>query len=186
MPRLSFAAVFVAASLTTAMPAAAQDSGEKVSIHIVYGKDSCPPPESENEISVCARKDESERFRIPEALRESESPENRAWTDRVAAVEMVGRSGTLSCSPVGPGGFTGCVNKLIGDAYGEKNSDPNIRFSELIAAERAKRLATIDQEAAETQARVEQLEKEYAARKRAEQNADQANDPAPPPLPLPK
>ena len=48
-----------------------------------------------------------------------------------------------------------------------------MRFGELIAEERAKRLSTIDAEAAETQKRVEEIEKqmEDRARKEAEGTA---------------
>lgn len=136
---------------------------------IVYGQDECPQPKGD-EITVCARKSEGERYRIPEALRGSESPQNDAWNNKVLAYEMVGRTGTLSCSPVGAGGFTGCAQQMIDKAYAEKGSDPAIRFSDLIAAERARRLSTIDADAAATQARVEQAERDYDARRQAEQS----------------
>lgn len=170
MPRLPLAAAILASSLwLTAAPAAAQGPDEKVNMVIVYGQDECPQPKGD-EITVCARKGENERYRIPEALRGSESPQNDAWNNKVLAYEMVGRTGTLSCSPVGQGGFTGCAQQLIDKAYAEKGSDPAIRFSELIAAERARRLSTIDAEATEAQARVEQIEREYDARRQAEQS----------------
>ena len=165
-------ALIPAALLLTA-PAQAQSADEKVNQLIIYGDDLCPQS-TENEITVCARKDESERYRIPESLRESSAPDNRAWTDRVVAYETVGATGTLSCSPVGAGGMTGCVGKLIDTAYAEKHGDPNIRFSQLIAEERARRLATIDQDAADTQARVEAIEREYEARQRTLQDPEGA------------
>ena len=49
-----------------AAPALAQQT--RVSEIIVYGTDPCPRS-TDDEIVVCARKPESERFRIPEALR---------------------------------------------------------------------------------------------------------------------
>jgi hypothetical protein len=178
MPRLPMTLIAVLpAALLVGMPAAAQGVDEKVNQLIVYGDDACPQS-SGNEITVCARKDESERYRIPEALRETFSPENDAWTNRVLAYETVGANGTLSCSPVGPGGLTGCVGKLIDTAYAEKKQDPNIRFSQLIAEERARRLASIDQDAAEMQARVEQAEREYETRQRALQDPE-GGQPAP-------
>lgn len=187
LPVLALATL--AAGLAMAAPAAAQEaSEEKVNQLIIFGDDPCPAS-TDNEIVVCARKAEGERFRIPEALRESSSPQNRAWTDRVIAYETVGRTGAQSCSPAGAGGWTGCSSKLINAAYAEKKEDPGIRFSELIAAERAKRLATIDADAADTQARVEELEKEYEARQKAEAEAaakkaeDAAAGEEPPPLP---
>lgn len=185
MPRipLAAAAVLLAGSVV-ASPAAAQGEGERINQLIIYGDDPCPQSTTA-EITVCARKDESERFRIPEPLRDSESPQNDAWNNRVLAYETVGKSGTLSCSPVGPGGSTGCLAQLINKAYAEKGVDTQLRFSELIAAEREKRLATIDAEAAETQARVEEAEREYEARQRAQQEAENAagNAPTQPPPP---
>jgi len=162
------------AGLALASPAAAQSEGERVNQLIVYGDDPCPQSNDPNEITVCARKDEGERFRIPEPLRDTQSPQNDAWNNRVLAYETVGKQGVLSCSPVGPGGSTGCLNKLINRAYAEKGIDTQLKFGDLIAAEREKRLSTIDTEAAETQKRVEQAEREYEARQRAQQKAQEA------------
>ena len=173
MPRLLLtAAVLSFAGSLGAMPAAAQDAGEKVSMVIVYGQDACPQPAGD-EITVCARKDEAERYRIPEGLRETPSPQNDAWSNRVQAYEMVGKFGTMSCSPIGGGGTTGCLQKFIDRAYAEKGADPAIRFSELIAAERERRLATIDADAAAAQARVEEAERQYEARQRTQDGQPQ-------------
>lgn len=172
------AALSLAAGLAVSVPAHAQaesapapaSPGERIKMAIVYGNDPCPQS-SGDEITVCARKEEAERFRIPEALRESRSPQNDAWNNRVLAYEMVGRQGTLSCSPVGAGGATGCTQQLLAKAAAEKAADPNIRFSELIAEERERRLSTIDADAAAAQGRVEQAERDYEARERARQEA---------------
>lgn len=150
----------LAAGLAVTVPASAQDGGEKINQLIVYGNDPCPPSTGD-QITVCARKDESERYRIPEPLRGTDSPQNEAWNNRVLAYETVGKEGTLSCTPAGAGGWTGCVSQMIETAYAEKDSDPSLKFSELIAEERAKRLSTIDDEAAARQERVEQAEREY-------------------------
>jgi hypothetical protein len=163
------AAILGLSSLPAAAQDAASDAGEKVNMIIIYGNDECPQPKG-GEITVCARKSENERYRIPEALRGSESPQNDAWNNKVLAYEMVGRGGTLSCSPVGGGGYTGCAQQLIDKAYAEKGQDPGIRFSELIAAERERRLSTIDAEATATQSRVEQAEREYEARQQTQQS----------------
>lgn len=186
MPRLPLAAAAVAlVSMLqlSPVPAAAQSApagpDDKFNMVIVYGDDECPQPKGD-EITVCARKGENERYRIPEELRGSQSPANDAWNNKVLAYETVGRSGTQSCSPVGPGGATGCVQRLIDKAYAEKGQDPSIRFSELIAAERARRLSTIDADAAATQVRVEQAEQEYEARRQAEESGKAAPAPAVP------
>lgn len=158
----------------SAAPALAQDAGERINQVIVYGDDPCPQS-STDEITVCARKDESERFRIPEVLRgDPQNPKNEPWTDRVTAYETVGAAGTASCSPVGAGGATGCMAKLIDAAYAERREGGDTRFGQLIQAEREKRLSTIDAEAAATQARVEQLEKEYDAKVARERAAEEA------------
>ena len=95
------------------------------------------------------------------------------------AYETVGAEGIRSCSPVGPGGVLGCTQKLIDAAYAEKTAATDVNFAKMIEEERAKRAATVDAEAAATQARVEQAEKDYDARQRA------AHDPAAAPPPKP-
>jgi hypothetical protein len=170
----AFAPTFLAsllAAVALSSPAAAQEGPEeKYNQVIVYGDDPCPPSTGD-EIIVCARLDEGERFRIPQILRDSESPQNIPWTERVRELETVGAFGTLSCTPTGPGGPLGCTQKLIDQAYAERRATTDVHFSVIIEEERAKRLSTIDQEAAETQARVEQIEKEYMERMAREQGA---------------
>lgn len=175
MKRLIAAAAFAAASLFAgAAPAMAQeqdqDNDYRVNQLIIYGDDECPPSTGD-EITVCARKAESERYRIPEDLRVSGDPSNKAWTERVLSYETVGSTGINSCSPAGAGGELGCTQKLIDAAYGEKKESGSDRFSELIAKEREQRLSTIDEDAAAEQGRVEQVEQEYADRKAAEEAA---------------
>ena len=154
--------------LALAAPALAQDAPEpKVNQLIIYGNDDCPVS-ADDTITVCARKAEAERFRIPQILRQSSSPQNESWNNKVLAYERVGKTGTMSCSPVGAGGWTGCSGRLIDAAYAEKQSDESIRFDQLIADERAKRLSTIDKDAAQTQTDVEKLEDQMEARRKAE------------------
>lgn len=156
--------LIVATATVSAAPLSAQDAaGDKVNMVIVYGDDECPTP-AEGEITVCARKEEGERYRIPENLRLSESPQNVAWTERVERYEMVGKFGTLSCDPAGAGGFTGCTQQMINAAYADKRAGSDVRFSQLIEAARSERLATIDTDAAAEQSRVEQIEREYMER----------------------
>ncbi|WP_334183285.1 hypothetical protein [Novosphingobium sp.] len=179
-----------------ALPAAAQtsssaaeDSGsgdDKVNQLIIYGDDPCPAS-SGGEITVCARKAESERFRIPEPLRGIDRPQSEAWTNKVQAYETVGAFGNMSCSPVGAGGASGCTQKLINQAAAERKNGSEVRFSELIQAEREKRLSTIDADAAAQQKRVEEAENAYfEQRKRQEAEADAKADATAAPLPQPK
>lgn len=166
-----FLPALMIAGLAFAAPAAAQDdAGDKVNMVIVYGDDACPQSTAA-EIVVCARKDESERYRIPENLRYSDDPANESWTERVERLEMVGEFGTLSCTPVGIGGHTGCTQEMIAKAYADRAEGSNVRFGQLIAEARAERLSTIDEEAAAEQERVEALEREYMERLEAERAA---------------
>jgi hypothetical protein len=165
---------FAFAAPASAQAAPAPDSGERVNQLIVYGDDPCPTSRGD-EITVCARKSENERFRIPAPLRESgDLQKNESWNNKVLAYETVGSAGTQSCSPVGAGGWTGCSNKLIGNAYAEKRQTSDVRFGELIQAEREKRLSTIDKDATATQSRVEDAERDYEARQRAQAATDEA------------
>lgn len=175
MNRLLATGFFAAAALMGGSPAAAQEGDYRVNQLIIYGDDECPASTGD-EITVCARKDEGERYRIPEELRLSDDPANRAWTDRVKAYETVGEAGIMSCSPIGEGGAFNCTKELLDKAYGERRSATG--FGQLIEEERAKRLSTIDEDAAEEQARVEALEKEYEARKATEAETA-AQSPAP-------
>jgi hypothetical protein len=165
------------ASLALAIPAGAQaqDSVEtdddSYNMVIVYGDDECPQSTAD-QIVVCARKAEDERYRIPQTLRFSDSPENESWAARVESFEMAGEFGIMSCSPTGAGGFTGCTQEMINAAYADKANDAGVRFGEIIAAERAKRLATIDEEAAAEQERVEMIEREYMERLERERAAE--------------
>lgn len=177
MNRLPTAAALFAAVLAMALPAAvqAQESpAEKINQLIVYGDDPCPAS-TDGAITVCARKDETERFRIPKPLRDNPNASvNQGWTQRVKAYETVGATGVNSCSPVGAGGATGCMAQLINSAYSEKKQASDVQFGKLIEEERARRLQTIDADTAAEQARVEVLEKEYEARLKRERDAEAA------------
>lgn len=156
-PHNRVVALALAGGLTlSAVPASAQVD-ERVNIVIVYGDDECPVS-TDGEIVVCPRLDESERYRIPSGLRGNpDAMEEQPWANRVKAYEMVGASGAMSCSPSGAGGFTGCTQQLVGQYVAEKESLGNVRAGQLVSAEREKRLAELDREAAEEQARVDAL-----------------------------
>jgi len=168
-------------------PAPASSDAEKINMVIVYGDDECAQS-TDDQINVCARLAESDRYRIPTQLRgDPNDPSKEAWTNRVLAYEYVGREGTMSCSATGAGGFTGCGLNQINAAYAEKKEDPGIAFGLMIAAERKKRLAAIDAEAELVEQRVQQFEKERAEReaRQAEQGAPAEAEPGEP-LPEPK
>jgi len=168
---------------------ATQPGDEKINQLIIYGDDKCPEGQGA-EIVVCARMGEADRYRIPSSLRgDPNDPRNQAMSERIKSYEYVGASGTMSCSASGAGGFTGCGLKEIDRAYAEKAQDPGIVFGRLIAAERAKRMAGIDAEAAEVEARVTEFEKgraEREAKLQAELDAKEAASANADPLPEPK
>jgi hypothetical protein len=99
-------------------PSLAQSS-DRVSEIVVYGNDPCPRS-TDDEVVVCARKPETERYRIPERLRTGGARQSReAWANRARALETVGATGINSCSPVGPAGFTGCLTQVVRQARRE-------------------------------------------------------------------
>ena len=180
---LVFATLAASIAILPAPVAAQSEAGDRVNTVIVYGDDQCPPSTGE-EIVVCARLDEGERFRIPERLRQSSDPANEPWASRVRAYETVGNFGALSCSPVGSGGELGCTAKMIEAAYRERATGSDVRAGELIAAAREERLETLDAEAAATQARVEELERQYLERARAEEAGEVAPRQTDPSVPV--
>lgn len=141
-------ALFVAAPVL-AQKDAVRPGDEKINQLIIYGDDPCPQSTGD-EIVVCARLEEEQRYRIPSKLRSDPNALSKeAWTQRVKAYEYVGASGIGSCSTKGEGGYLGCGLKEIDVAYAEKAQDPGLYFGRLIAEARAKRLGGIDAEAAE-------------------------------------
>ncbi|MEO6433855.1 MAG: hypothetical protein ABIO29_07765 [Sphingomicrobium sp.] len=129
MTRLNFiftgaAVALSSAALMTPVEAQAQDAS--ISEIIVYGTDPCPRS-TDDEVVVCARKPEGERYRIPERLRSSGPRQSRqAWANKAKALETVGATGPNTCSPVGPGGFTGCLQQVIRQAHEERKEQVDV------------------------------------------------------------
>ena len=115
MGRTHFAMLLAAAggALALASPAAAQGTYRERSV-VVYGTDPCPKSSNPDEIVVCSRRPEEERYRIPRAVREQDA-EVIARRDNVAAQRdelasgRASAAGIGSCSPVGAGGIIGCT-----------------------------------------------------------------------------
>lgn len=120
--RLTTTLLAVLLALPTA-PAVAQPEPppERITNLIVYGEDPCPQGEGD-EIVVCARRPESERYRIPKKLREKPAVSGGpGWGSQVAEMEKVNRQ-TLpnSCSPIGSNGFTGCTARMLEQWFAER------------------------------------------------------------------
>jgi hypothetical protein len=111
---MSAAAVALAggyAALPT--PAVAQSNIAEI---IVYGNDPCPRS-TDDQVVVCARRPEAERYRLPPKYRPSGPPQvSESWANKSKVLETVGDTGINSCSPVGPGGYTGCLSQVIKQA----------------------------------------------------------------------
>jgi hypothetical protein len=117
MIALSGSAAIVAG--VAALPAPAEAQANSVSEIIVYGNDPCPRS-TDDQVVVCARRPETERFRLPEKFRPSGTRQQKeAWANKARSLETVGSTGINSCSPVGPGGFTGCLTQVIKQARQE-------------------------------------------------------------------
>ena len=113
------AAAALSASATAQVTTGNAGSEDKIAEVIVYGNDPCPRS-TDSAIVVCARKPESERYRIPERYRSSGPRQTReAWANKARSFEYVGRTGIQSCSAVGPGGETGCLQNMIDRAKAE-------------------------------------------------------------------
>jgi hypothetical protein len=119
----ALAAGVAAGAQTPATSPEPSPDGRRVSQLIVYGADACPPSTAE-EIVVCARRPEDDRYRIPEPLREAGQRRERSWAENARALEYVGRTGIQSCSTVGPGGFTGCWAEMMRQAQEDRRTNP--------------------------------------------------------------
>lgn len=159
LARLMFPTAAALMTLAAVQPVQAQEqagpSNERIRQVIVYGDDPCPKSEGD-EILVCARHEEKERYRIPEELRGEEpgSTKNEAWGSRATSIEYVGRTGTESCSPVGAGGVTGCFNQIAAKAKAERKLSGDRSWADLVAEKRQERLSKIDAESEEIEQRV--------------------------------
>jgi hypothetical protein len=157
-----------------AVPGAAPAAGPddvRVNQLIIYGDDPCPQSADPNEVSVCARLPENDRFRIAPNLREDpNSPARQSWANRATELSYVGRTGTQSCSTVGGGGFTGCFAQLAGQARAERRQTDSVNWARMIEEARQERLSHIDEQARQTEAEVQ-----------AEEAARAAPPPPPPP-----
>jgi hypothetical protein len=116
---------------------------------IIYGDDPCPESTDPNEVTVCARLPDSDRYRVPPNLRDNPNePANNSWANRATELSYVGRTGTDSCSTVGGGGFTGCFNQIVTQARAERRAAGNdINWTRMVEEARQRRNARIEEQA---------------------------------------
>ena len=162
-------AIIALAATLVALPALAQQPGVavpgaepavgpddvRVNQLIIYGDDPCPQSQDPNEVTVCARLEENDRFRVPPNLRENPNdPASQSWAGRALELSYVGRAGTDSCSTTGPGGFTGCFNQMVRQARAERRGSDDVNWARMIEEARQARLSRIDAAAAAEEADV--------------------------------
>jgi hypothetical protein len=119
LKKLLIAATLLAPLGLPSAPAVAQrNSNEQVLV--IFGDDTCPRD------TICVRRSESERYRIPQELRRIEpSAQSNSWAARARSMEYVGASGTNSCTPSGAGGWTGCYAQMLRQAREERRAREN-------------------------------------------------------------
>jgi hypothetical protein len=118
--------LILAALTAAAAPALAQDDAPtpraRESQIEVYGQDPCPQS-TDDEIVVCHRRPEEERYRIPAPLRHSTQRTEQAWGARVETMDEVSRQVLPnSCSVVGSYGQTGCQQAFIRQWYASRRA----------------------------------------------------------------
>lgn len=100
-------------------PAPVDTSLPRQKIVTVFGTDPCPKSSDPNEIIICSRRPDEERYRIPPSVRSDVKPPTAIEGNRKILLgdDAGGAGGGIgSCSAVGPGGGTGC-QQAIQDTY---------------------------------------------------------------------
>jgi len=121
------------AAIPMLMPVAAQaQNAAQNGVLVIYGNDKCPTNSNGEEIVVCKRLDEAERYRIPTNLREQGGPPQKteSWAVRSEDALTSGNFGTGSCSTTGAGGGTGCFVRQAtaarAEARARKKAETNL------------------------------------------------------------
>ena len=123
--------LWLAVTLAGATPAFAADGRRnappaRTEIHLaVFGNDPCPTGVGD-EIVVCARLPEAERYRIPKRLRDEKklARPDQSWVARARDIDTAGAElRPTACSAIGSGGASGCFQKFMRDARAQKEAD---------------------------------------------------------------
>ncbi|MGN5373950.1 hypothetical protein [Sphingomonas hankookensis] len=119
--------VLAGMALAIAGPVMAQetpaDPPQRVRNATVYGNEACPKPTGDDEIVVCARLNENERYRIPKRFRDppSQASADSSWAQRAdVAMEAARATRPNSCSVIGTGGQTGCTQAMLRQWFAER------------------------------------------------------------------
>ena|SRR5438270_12605662 len=116
MSRLKVTLAALAAGGFSMLPAPALGQGTPNMREItVFGSDPCPRS-TDTAVYVCNRRPETERYRLPKNQQlQGTRQQRQSWANKAQTLSTVGNTGTGNCSPVGPGGFTGCLTQDINE-----------------------------------------------------------------------
>ena len=132
LKRLTPFAMLAALAPAPALAQPVEDQRRQVRQVIVYGTDPCPDS-TDDVIVVCARRPETERYRLQNDVSPPTPADRRSNLQRDQELREASAIGTDSCSAVGPGGQTGCLQQQInrsrvgkdGDEEGTPANQPN-------------------------------------------------------------
>ncbi|GEB89353.1 hypothetical protein ZMO02_09900 [Zymomonas mobilis subsp. pomaceae] len=107
-------------------------SPEKVQSLVIYGNDLCPKGKGD-EIIICARRPENERYRLPKRFRDQQKQKfsNGAWSTKVADLERTTSIGLpTSCTTSNSNGLSGCYHQFIMDARAEREQRKKAEYGD--------------------------------------------------------
>ena len=124
-----FAVILPLVALVAGAPAFAADPPKAPATRnaVVFGDDPCPKAANDQEIVVCSRQPESERYRLPKRFRgkrqEAESVTG-SWANTARALDAASAPMMPnSCSPQGSFGQTGCMAQFLAQARAQRAAD---------------------------------------------------------------
>lgn len=123
-PLMKLALLSLAGLIALAAPALPAQA-QKNSVIVVYGDDECPKAKEGEDIIVCARRPESERYRVPKRFRNQEvgpGQANESWAVRSEALNEASPVGISKCSTIGPAGWTGCYAQFMREAQAARRA----------------------------------------------------------------
>lgn len=117
MKIIALAACLALASASVAAAPQPKPTAVKLSTLVVFGNDPCPRSTAD-EVVVCARQPESERYRIPKQFRGKSynAARDGSWVGTAKVLEYVSQQGLPgSCNFIGTNGQTGCFRKFMAE-----------------------------------------------------------------------
>lgn len=129
---------------------------DRVDQLIVYDDADCPR-DTDDTIASCIVVTGESPYRNPATLRPSAGRAEVTALER-SRILLQPVSGVGSCSASGAGSIYGCAGQAYGDWKAERAERDEVRYGDLIAQARARRLALIDAEATDEQTAVDELD----------------------------